>query len=180
MYRQGLERVFWLSLLLMGIALTGCSVPQLIIPTPAETRQFVLSPQPNVPTMAGASQVLLYDEEPLERFPNDAAHILGVTLEKDILKIQVTYQGDCQEHRFELYAWTAFLQSDPPQGVLYLSHDAQGDTCTENVEKLLSFHLAPLNIERTDPSDYPLLLRIFEPVGESFTMEPYMPLIEWP
>jgi len=144
------------------------------------TRQFVLSPQPQVPTVAGTSQVLLYDEEPPEGFPNDAAHIVAVTLEKDILKIQITYQGGCQEHIFELYAWTAFLQSLPPQDVLYLSHDAQGDTCTNKVEKLLSFNLAPLNTERNDPTEHPLLLRVLEPVGGAFTMKPYMPLIEWP
>jgi hypothetical protein len=167
-------------LLLIVILLAGCSAPQTPAPTATETRQFVLSHQPNVPTVAGTSQVLLYAEEPPEGFPNDAAHIVDVALEKDILNIDIIYQGGCKEHIFQLYAWTAFLQSLPPQGVFYLSHDAQGDACIKKMDKLLSFNLAPLNTERNDPSEHPLLLRILEPVGGSFTMEPYMPLIEWP
>jgi hypothetical protein len=149
-------------------------------PTAAETRRYVLSPQPNVPTVAGSSPVLLYDEWPPEGFPNDGAHIVDVRLEKDILKIRVAYQGGCKEHIFELYAATAFLQSMPPQGLLHLSHDAHGDTCTGTIEKLLPFDLTPLNTERNDPSEHPLLLRIYEPIGGSFAKEPHMPLIEWP
>ncbi|HLO33785.1 MAG TPA: NigD-like C-terminal domain-containing protein [Anaerolineales bacterium] len=131
-------------------------------------------------SVSGTSQVLLIDESHKDGFPTDAAKITAITLEKNILKINVTYQGGCQEHIFELHAETAFLQSNPPQGVFYLSHDAQGDTCAENVEKLLSFDLTPLNQERNDPSERPLLLRIYEPAGGSLAREPYMPLIEWP
>jgi hypothetical protein len=84
-----------LPLLLMTIVLTSCGASPTITPTATETRQFVLSPQPNVPTVPGTSPVLLYDEEPPEGFLNDAAHIVDVTLEKDVLKIQVSYQGGC-------------------------------------------------------------------------------------
>ena len=162
---------FWLSLLLTAIALTGCVVSQ----TPES-----LTPTKLSTSGSGPSQVLLIDEAHKDGFPMDAAKITSVTLEKDILKINVTYRGDCQEHTFELHAETAFLQSYESQGLLYLSHDAHGDTCTENVEKLLSFDLTPLNKERDDPSEHPLLLRVYEPVGGSFAKEPYMPLIEWP
>ena len=130
--------------------------------------------------MSGTGQVLLVDEWPTDGFPTETAKITTVMLEENTVKIQVVYQGTCQEHTFALHAETAFLQSIPPQGLLYLSHDAHGDTCTENVEKLLSFDLTPLNQERNDPSERPLILRIHEPVGGSFATEPYMPLIEWP
>ena len=147
-------------------------------PTPIST-----FPQPikQIPTsVSGTGQVLLIDEWPKDGFPTDAAKITTITLEKNILKINVTYQGGCQEHTFEVHAETAFLQSYESQGLLYLSHDAYGDTCTETVEKLLSFNLVPLNVERNDPRERPLLLRIYEPVGGSFATEPFMPLIEWP
>jgi hypothetical protein len=126
-------------------------------------------------------QVLLYDEWPCSSFPDDAAKINTVMVEKNTLKINVTYQGGCQEHTFELYAATAFLQSIPPQALLHLSHDSHGDTCTKNMEKQLSFDLTPLEKERDEPGGHPLLLRIYEPIGGgSFATEPYMPLIEWP
>ena len=170
-----------LFLLLLVISLTGCSAAsQTAAPAATGTRRFVLSPQPQVPTVPGTEPVLLYEEEPPEGFPADAAHIMTAVLEKDILKIQVTYQGDCREHVFKLYAWTAFLQSNPPQGMLSLSHDARGDTCTTKIEKSLAFNLAPLDQERNDPSEHPLLLRIIEPAGGSFASQPYLPLMEWP
>jgi hypothetical protein len=130
--------------------------------------------------MAGTSRVLLFDDWPKGGFPNDAAKITAITLEKNILKINITYQGSCEKHSFELHAWTGYLLSNPPQGELYLSHDSYADTCTENVEKLLSFDLTPLDKQRNDTGAHPLILRIYEPAGGSFAKEPYMPLIEWP
>jgi len=129
---------------------------------------------------SGTGQVLLINEWPTNSFPTDPAKITSVTLEDNILKINVTYQGDCQEHIFDVYAETAFLQSNPGQGLLYLSHDAHDDACTENVETLLSFDLTPLDKERNDPRERPLLLRIYEPIGGSFANDLFMPLIEWP
>lgn len=146
-------------------------------PSPAEPTLILTSTLVN-----GKSQVLLIDKSgwPQGGFPTDPAKITAITLEKNVLKISVAYQGGCQEHIFELHAETAFLQSYLSQGLLYLSHDAHGETCTEQVEKLLSFDLTPLDTERNDPSERPLLLRIHEPVGGSFAPQPYLPLIEWP
>lgn len=131
-------------------------------------------------SVGGIRQVLLIDEVAQDCFPTDAAKITAVALERNILKINVTYLGGCQEHTFALHAETAFLESDPPQWSLYLSHDSQGDTCTENVDKILSFDLTPMDKDRTERQAHPLLLRIIEPAGGSFADEPYMPLIEWP
>ena len=154
--------------------------PETKVATATLTPSPEFSCPPTLPTsVSGTRQVLLIDEAPYNCFPTDAAKITAVALERNILMINVTYQGGCQEHSFGLHAATAFLQSNPPQGLLYLSHDAHGDTCTENVEKLLSFDLAPLNKERNDPRERPLLLRIHEPTGGSFANEPFMPLIEW-
>jgi hypothetical protein len=123
---------------------------------------------------------LLFDNWPQDGFPTDAAKITAISLEKNMLTIQVVYQGGCQEHSFELHAWTGFLMSDPPQGELYLSHDSHGDSCTETAEELLAFDLTPLDKSRIDRQANPLLLRITEPVGGSFADAPFMPLIEWP
>src|SRR5215210_4845368 len=70
---------------------------------------------------SGTSQVLLIDEAPQDCFPTDAAKITAVALERNILKINVNYQGGCQPHTFGLHAQTAFLESNPPQWSLYLS-----------------------------------------------------------
>jgi hypothetical protein len=126
------------------------------------------------------STVILYDEWPSEGFPSDAAQISSVVLEENSLKLEVTYQGGCQQHTFKLYAWSAFLQSLPSQGIIYLSHDANKEECTEEIVRQLTFDLTPLDKERNVASEHPLLLRIFEPTGGSFATDPIMPLVEWP
>ncbi len=186
----------WLSLLfaIVSALLSSCSSNTPVISqtggmitpeTKVATATLTPSPEFSCPTtlptsVSGSSQVLLIDEAPQDCFPTDAAKITAVTLERNILQINVTYQGGCQEHTFGLHAETAFLLSNPPQWSLYVSHDAHGDTCTENVEKLLSFDLTPMDKDRTERHAHPLLLRIIEPAGGSFANEPYMPLIEWP
>lgn len=179
-----MKRSKWLLLLFViaSALISSCSSNTPAVgPTKVATPSFEsLTPTKPPTTVNGIRQVLLIDESHKDVFPTDTAKIVTIILDKDILKIQVVYQGGCQEHIFELYAETAFLQSYESQGVLYLSHDAHGDTCTENKEKLLSFDLTPLNMERNDPSERPLLLRIYAPAGGSLAKEPYMPLIEWP
>ena len=149
-------------------------------PTSQAHGQYVRSPQPIVPTIVGVSPVILYDEWPPDDFPNDAAQILNVALENNVLRIQVQYSGGCQDHTFKVYAATAFLQSIPLQALLYLAHDSHGDACEASIQKWLSFDLAPLDTERNDPSEHPLILRVYEPIVGSFTTEPFQPLIEWP
>jgi hypothetical protein len=144
--------------------------------TPAPTS---LPPTKLSTSVSGTSQVLLFDDWPQDGFPTDTAKITAITLEKNILKIRVVYQGACQEHTFALHAWTGFLESNPPQAELYLSQDSHGDTCTENVEKLSSFDLTPLDKSRAGRHANPLILRIYEPTGGSFANEPFLPLIEW-
>jgi hypothetical protein len=172
----------------VGVLLSSCSTTTpvvsstAVILTPeAKAATATLTPLPeSLPSKNGPGQVLLFVDWPNDGFLNDAAKIMAITLENNILQIQVAYQGGCQEHIFELHAATAFLQSLPPQALLYLSHDSHGDTCTENMEKVLSFDLMPLNPERDEPGGHPLILRVHEPVGGSFAQEPYRPLIEWP
>jgi hypothetical protein len=159
-----------------GISLT----PETRVATPLSPSAEFSCPPTLPASVGGTSEVLLIDEAPQDCFPTDAAKITHVALQRNILKINVIYQGNCQEHFFGLHAETAFLLSNPPQWSLYLSHDAHGDACTEHVEKLLSFDLAPMDQDRTERHAHPLLLRIIEPAGGSFADEPYMPLMEWP
>lgn len=124
-------------------------------------------------------EVILYDEWPDDGYPSDAAQIISIALEENSLNLEVAYQGGCQQHTFKLYAWSAFLESLPPQGTLYLSHNANKEECTDEILRQLTFDLTPLDKERNDASEHPLLLRIFEPIGGSFARDPIMPLVEW-
>jgi hypothetical protein len=185
----------WLLLFAsVGALLSACDpgmpvISQTGVPITPETRAATatLAPSSKFPcptalptSVSRTGQVLLIDEAPRDCFSTDAAKITAVVLERNTLKINVDYLGGCQEHTFGLHAETAFLESNPPQWSLYLSHDAHGDTCTGKVEKRLSFDLTPMDKDRTERQAHPLLLRIIEPAGGSFADEPYMPLIEWP
>lgn len=166
-------------LLPMALALAGCAAPQTVDSTLTSPRQ---TSTPLIATSQSTEPhpVLLYDEWPLEGFPNDAAQITSASLEDDILTLKVVYPGGCREHTFELHAFTAFLLSKPPQGVLHLSHDSYGDACEAYIEESLKFDLTLLNKERNDPGERPLLLNLYEPRGGSFSMGPVVPRIEWP
>lgn len=113
---------------------------------------FLAACAPSASPLSETKPVKLFDEWPSEGFPNDKAHITAASLEKDLLTIKFSYQGGCQAHAFELQALTAFMLSQPPQGMLYLSHAANGDTCTQFMEETLTFDLEPLNQERNDPA----------------------------
>src|SRR5262245_42947544 len=130
-------------LLIMAIALAGCTGPQKASPTlssptptstpPVATRQPTVTPTLSPPTPTSVPMmathptteerpVLMYDEWPSDGFPSDPAQVTVTDLENNILTIKVIYYGGCRHaHTFELYAWTAFLSSDPPQGMLNLS-----------------------------------------------------------
>jgi hypothetical protein len=178
----------WLLVLFatFGALLSSCASSTLVA-SPAKVAMVTLTPSPKFscpikfPTpVSGVSQVVLIDEAPQSCFPTDPAKIRAVTLDRNVLKINVTYSGGCQEHTFGLHGETPFLLSNPPQWSLYLSHDAHGDTCVKNVEQLLSYDLTPMDKDRTERQAHPLLLRVMEPAGGAFANEPYMPLIEWP
>lgn len=163
----------------MALALAGCAAPQTIGPTLSPPTQTSV-PQIATRQMTEPRPVLLYDEWPSEDFPNDAAQITSASVEDDLLTIKVGYSGGCQPHTFELHAFTAFLLSKPPQGVLHLSHDAHGDACEAYLQESLKFDLTPLEKERNDPGEHPLLLNLYGPLGGSFSMEPVVRQLEWP
>src|SRR5688500_12062862 len=86
--------------------------PETKVATATLTPSLEFSCPTTLPTsVSGTSQVLLIDEAPHGCFPTDAAKITAVALERNILMINVTYQGGCQEHSFGLHAETAFLES---------------------------------------------------------------------
>ena len=95
----------------------------------------------------------------------DAANITAIWVRDDVLHLRVQYSGGCKPHDFVLYGGSGFLESDPVQAKVYLSHNAHGDLCEALVISDLSFDLGPLR--RTYQRWYglrgPILLRIHEP-----------------
>jgi hypothetical protein len=74
-------------------------------------------------------------------------NIESVTLEKDIMTINVSYSGGCKEQSFKLISNKAFSKSLPPQVGINLVQNKNGDSCREIVRKQLKFNLRNLRYE---------------------------------
>lgn len=75
--------------------------------------------------------------------PKDEFSISDGEITGDILRLTVSFLGNCEEHEFELIAYTGIEKNNPPHGVLFLAHDAHADTCRAEMNEVLLFDLTP-------------------------------------
>lgn len=73
----------------------------------------------------------------------DSLTIEKIDVNKDTLQLLVSYGGGCKEHQFALYGSSVFPKSNPPQAVIYLSHNGNGDACKVLVTQEIKFNLEP-------------------------------------
>ena len=145
---------------MLVMTLAGCDVGD-----PCRTRCDSDDPQ----------SIIIFDA--LDDIPlyTDDLTIKEIGLTGSILYFKVEYAGGCMEHEFGLYGLSAFLESDPAQASVYLSHNANGDDCEALQTSELEFSLEPLRDEYEKAYDDggPMLLRIFAPGAT----EPIQPLL---
>lgn len=65
-------------------------------------------------------------------------------IENDTLMLTISYSGGCALHDFTLVTNGNFMESDPVQLVVALTHDDNGDTCEAYPTERYSFDLEPL------------------------------------
>ena len=76
---------------------------------------------------------------------SDAFRLLEAKIDGDHLEVHVEYGGGCREHLLEIIADpVAFMESEPVQANIYLSHDSQNDLCKALVRNEFTFSLQPL------------------------------------
>jgi hypothetical protein len=68
----------------------------------------------------------------------------NLKLEGDTLTINVQYVGGCEEHEFELIGTNKFMESEPVQVNILLSHNANNDPCEALITEESTFNLTPL------------------------------------
>jgi hypothetical protein len=85
-------------------------------------------------------KVLITNEE----FLQDDYTLESSSINKDILTLDVSYGGGCEEHSFILKWNGGFDKSLPAQASLYLFHDSHNDTCKALITKVLKFDLSPI------------------------------------
>lgn len=92
--------------------------------------------------------------------------IASVTLEGNILSLDVEYSGGCKDHSFELIGNGAIMKSLPPKRVVKLIHNSNDDTCRELVSETIKFDIRALAVTETTGSEITLLLDgVKEPIS---------------
>ncbi|MCY4401534.1 MAG: hypothetical protein OXD54_03080 [Candidatus Poribacteria bacterium] len=64
-----------------------------------------------------------------DRFGTDEFALNSASIDGDTLNVNLSYSGGCETHQFTLVASNSFLESFPVQLPIYISHNANGDTC---------------------------------------------------
>ncbi len=89
----------------------------------------------------------------------------------DALKLNVSYGGGCEEHKFALQAYNYFLESIPVQADILLSHDSNGDLCEAYLTEDMYFDLTLLKNEFNkaypNAADKKVILNLYTPNGQS-------------
>jgi len=152
-----IRHMYWLSILMLFF-LMNCKFWNPTSPSPA-------TETPNI---------IMIDNINSIPDTNDAVAINEAKINNNLLQINVSYAGGCKKHEFQLYGLKGILKSNPPQVIIYLHHNANGDMCEAYLTEGIEFNLLPLKSEYQQQfnNNGPLLLRIFEPNAA----EPFQPL----
>jgi hypothetical protein len=82
----------------------------------------------------------------------------AVTLEGNILSLDVEYSGGCKDHTYELIGSKAIMKSLPAKRAIKLVHKANDDTCRELISETIKFDIRALSMTETTGSEIVLLL----------------------
>ena len=77
-------------------------------------------------------------------WPQDPFSMQEVSVVAGFLRVGVRYGGGCERHDFQGVAWGGWMESEPVQVRVFLSHDAFGDQCRALVTEERYFDLEPL------------------------------------
>ena len=69
---------------------------------------------------------------------------VNVSIEKDLLCLEISYSGGCVSHDFSLIGSGSFSESYPVQTSMLLSHEDNDDNCDSIITDTLVFDLTPL------------------------------------
>ena len=123
------------------------------------------------------SEKVIITDNVNQKLKNDNLKILEQFISGDYLILKVWYSGGCREHEIKVYTTGAIIKTNPPQAELFISHNANKDSCEALITKELKINLNELknfyiiNFNRIQI----ILLRVYEPG----TINPVLPLLEY-
>ena len=107
----------------------------------------ILFPDLEIPYPVDCGKVILANGTNPDNLIMDSYTINKAEFNADTLNIKVSYNGGCKEHEFCLVAWNYFLESQPVQAYLFLSHNSNSDFCEARISSELSIDMTPLKQE---------------------------------
>lgn len=108
-------------------------------------------------------ETIIIDEKLFQEAPRDPYTLKNVEIEGDFLKMELEYSGGCKEHEFKLIGTKNFMESEPVQIDVLLSHNANNDSCESLITEALRFDLEPLKeawIEMYNSESGTMIIRI--------------------
>jgi hypothetical protein len=87
--------------------------------------------------------ILAFDSSP-DQWPTDAFQIQDAVVQAHDLRVTLAYGGGCRTHDVKAVAWGGWMESDPVQVRLFLSHEDFEDPCDAWIVREFSFDLIPL------------------------------------
>lgn len=90
--------------------------------------------------VVGGDLHYLGSNQDYDDLPNDSYRIIGVTPSDEYWNVIVEYTGGCEEHDFVVF-WEGEWDENPVEGVFYLLHDSNGETCESVVRDTLQVDL---------------------------------------
>lgn len=73
---------------------------------------------------------------------SESYKIISVELDENILQLDITYNGGCKSHEFELVGSSFIMKSLPPKRGIQLYHHKSNDDCRELVNDRLFFDIS--------------------------------------
>ncbi len=132
-----------------GIGNVSLSGEWIIIPS--KTTTYNLTAYNATTSVSASVQIIVKDSNSIflndklyQNASKDPFSIHSVILENNTLKINITYTGGCEEHDFMLIGTKNFMESDPVQVNILLSHNANNDPCDALINEELNYNLTPL------------------------------------
>lgn len=92
--------------------------------------------------------VVINDTGPdaIGQWGTDNYQLDSATITVDTLTLTLSYGGGCETHQFTLVASNVFMESEPVQLAVSLSHNANNDSCERWVMETYHFDLTPIKI----------------------------------
>jgi len=106
-------------------------------------------------------------------WPQDPFQIEEASVTGHTLHISLSYGGGCRAHDVKTVAWGGWMESNPVQLRLFLSHEDFDDPCDAWITRDFNFDLVPLKIAYqvdygvADPGSTTLILLLADPMSAS-------------